>query len=66
MEQLKSCPFCGGKGVLCHVEKKYYEGQKYFSMASSSYYAYCEDCGIKTKETHDEQQIIAAWNKRPV
>lgn len=53
-EELKLCPFCGGKSLVCKAEV---DGEKVFMVA-------CEDCGISTAASSNEADVIDAWNKR--
>lgn len=51
MTELKPCPFCGGKAVLC-------ENTDYA-------YVYCKECGSQTDESHGTAgAAVAAWNTR--
>lgn len=54
MEELKVCPFCGGEASVCEAE---IDGEKVFMVA-------CDDCGISTPASSNEDYVIAAWNKR--
>ena len=53
-EELKKCPFCGGKASVCEAE---FEGQTVFMVT-------CDDCGISTAGSDNETKVINAWNKR--
>lgn len=49
--ELKQCPFCGGKAVLC-------ENTDYA-------YVYCKECGSQTDESHGTAgAAVATWNTR--
>ena len=52
-EELKDCPFCGEKGLLCEGE---IDGSKV-------YYVYSE-CGISTGASEDKDRVIELWNNR--
>ena len=54
MEELKVCPFCGGKASICEAEV---DGEKVFMVA-------CENCWISTAASSNEADVIAVWNKR--
>lgn len=50
MEELRNCPFCGGKAAL------YY--------ASSCPYVKCTKCGSKTGKYLNVEYAIKNWNRR--
>lgn len=50
---LKPCPFCGGVGILSHVD-----GCKW------KFQVVCQTCYAKTDVLDSEKQTIKAWNKR--
>ena len=55
-QQLKPCPFCGGKPFLMgpsHTDE------------GDSYQVICGDCGGMTEE-HEIGDVVAAWNRRVV
>ena len=69
MAELKPCPFCGSKASITAIDARYYRSVKDFkhtknSCGSSSFYVYCNGCGIKVKNNQDSSEVIAAWNKR--
>lgn len=51
MQELKPCPFCGGRAVL----------SERFQAAK----IWCNDCEIHTNPYPGKLSAIAAWNKRP-
>ena len=53
-EELKLCPFCGGKALVCETEV---DGERVFMVA-------CDNCGISTAASSNEADVIDAWNKR--
>ena len=53
-EEIYSCPFCGGKGLMSELEC---EGEKYFAVK-------CETCGVAGGACEDEADAINAWNHR--
>ena len=52
-EELKPCPFCGGKAKI----KKDDEG--------NHFYVLCKKCGTKSISTANETEAIDLWNMRP-
>ena len=54
MSELKNCPFCGSKAILCNDE----------ICGKSMYFAACDDCGVITPCFEDEAEALAVWNKR--
>ena len=68
-EELRPCPFCGGKAEIVAVEKKYYRTEAEFRHKKNScgtrfYYVFCNGCGIKVKDNQDSDEAIAEWNTR--
>lgn len=53
MEELKSCPFCGGKAKLSK-----------FNDANPDYFVCCEKCGSSTRAHEDSKEAIKVWNRR--
>ena len=53
-EELKTCPFCGGKASVYEAE---FEGETVFIAG-------CDECGISTPASSNEEIVAAAWNKR--
>ena len=51
-ENLKRCPFCGGKANIA-------KGQIEF-------WAYCPHCGAQTELYETKQEVEKAWNSRPI
>jgi len=49
MEELKPCPFCGGKAVI---------------LKENMYSVRCNSCFIGTDFCFTEQEAITAWNRR--
>ena len=56
MEELKKCPFCGGKATL-----KIHYG---FDEKVISAFVYCEECGVATRRCALETTAIGKWNRR--
>jgi len=55
--ELKPCPFCGGKPQF----------DECYDNASKRYSITCFNCGIEMRRwesTEDKSKIIAAWNRR--
>ena len=55
MDEIKQCPFCGGKAEVNHVSLGGYE---------TGYDVRCPDCGCGTDYCDKRQQAIDAWNRR--
>ena len=51
---LAPCPFCGGKASVC-VDTV--NNKTFFAVI-------CESCGIISQASDDENEVVAAWNKR--
>lgn len=49
-EELKPCPFCGGKA-------------KCFTVNSATW-VFCTDCSAETRAYDTREEAIAAWNRR--
>ena len=54
-EQLKPCPFCGGKAKTHHYST---------TVISYGIYVMCKDCMTSSKYYDTKRQAIEAWNKR--
>ena len=54
MDELKPCPFCGGKdsGILTTS----YDGY-WFAV-------FCENCMAQTRKCRQEKDAVEAWNRR--
>lgn len=51
--ELKPCPFCGGKNI------------KAVALGEKSHVVYCTDCGGGTKASYcTKDDAIKAWNRR--
>ena len=55
MEQLKPCPFCGGKDVIDDCCKSYSEKLRY---------VLCNECESQGPIGVNNEIAIAAWNNR--
>ncbi len=53
-EELKACPFCGGKASVYEAE---FEGETVFIAG-------CNECGISTPANNDAAVVVEVWNKR--
>lgn len=51
-QELKPCPFCGGKGKIRIA----------FGMCTCT----CSSCGVTTEARGKEKQAVDAWNNRPI
>lgn len=58
MDELKPCPFCGGKATI----RYYYEWNKYVGHIPI-FYVQCTICGFNTTDTGIEEKTIEAWNR---
>ena len=58
MNDLFSCPFCGGNAFVYEVETEL-DGKTF-----SGFVVACEECGISTPASDDEQKVIDCWNNR--
>ena len=56
MDELKPCPFCGGKAFSTGVLPTY--------GFDVMYRAICEDCNISTPSKWTKEKAIEAWNRR--
>lgn len=56
MEELKPCPFCGGKAAI--------QTHKFFGL-QNTYGVVCLDCYAQTRQFYDtEEEAAKAWNRR--
>ena len=62
MEQLKSCPFCGGEGIIGS------EVSWFNPAGKDEYYVACfnEYCDVQPRTIYmdTEKEAIEAWNRR--
>lgn len=56
MNDLKSCPFCGYKGVAILADDNEYSYYRYFSQ--------CQRCGAGAKRGHTKEDAAKEWNRR--
>lgn len=56
MEHLKNCPFCGGEAVIRRRNPDHIMREKSFIC--------CTKCKNKTGYYNNQEDAIAAWNKR--
>lgn len=56
---LKPCPFCGRSDYAVHLQKLYYENDKYIKWKIM-----CEECGAEVGEFATPERAIEAWNRR--
>ena len=52
-EELKPCPFCGGKAEI-----------SYFDSSCQCYDVECNDCGACLMGFEEREEAIETWNKR--
>lgn len=55
MNELKPCPFCGGKAEIGANE--YYDG-------ANTFFVYCTKCKMQMNTKIDTGEAISAWNNR--
>lgn len=71
LPQIKNCPFCGGKGILCsngyeepvidsktgaYVDMDFFEGDIFWCS--------CESCGAMSGGESMPEDAIKVWNNR--
>ena len=54
MEEIKTCPFCGGEAELSEGDREYFE----------MHLIYCMKCGVNTGNCNSEEEAIFIWNTR--
>lgn len=54
MNNLKSCPFCGGEAILETVD----------GNSPTEYYIYCPECNFETGLYSKPKFIAEKWNRR--
>lgn len=52
-DKLKPCPFCGGNAVETRTDDN-----------GTSWYIFCNDCGLSAGYSMTEEDLIGAWNRR--
>ncbi len=57
-EELKLCPFCGGRPELDHLSADSME------PFDDDYYVSCTKCEVQQIANYSETDAIARWNKR--
>ena len=58
MDNLKSCPFCGGEASLIPI----LDGSKDGTV--KCYFVICDDCYSQTNDFSTKKEATDAWNKR--
>lgn len=56
MEELKPCPFCGGRANC-------YQGEDW-TVNPFPFFVRCDDCKAETQHCSKIEYAIAAWNRR--
>ena len=56
MDNLLTCPFCGGEAAMQHVSQLW--------EPKDNYWAACKCCYMSGKTYRTESEAIAAWNTR--
>jgi Lar family restriction alleviation protein len=62
--ELKPCPFCGGKAVIMHVEPHTHILATFIPDCIGSHFIECTGCTCALSSDNDREEAIAAWNKR--
>lgn len=58
-EQLKPCPFCGGKGEIHQAPINFRLG-----IEDEVYWVQCRNCFAKAGNSYSEEKAISGWNRR--
>ena len=71
IEEITTCPFCGGTGVLCDNGVEYPEIDPetggYVDMhieEGDVLWCECEECGATAKAAGTPEEAVANWNMR--
>jgi hypothetical protein len=69
MDELKPCPFCGGKAkhFYCTPNGQHFWNAKnavICGVTTSHSIIVCDKCGIRTKAYMTEKGCFHAWNRR--
>lgn len=69
MEELKPCPFCGGKAKVfsCDGAGAFYTNAgeaQIWGRKMNHKLIRCKNCGIKTKAYLTDKGVFNAWNRR--
>ena len=62
MDELKSCPFCGGKLIEKNIAIQYDESG--LNRVRDFFSAVCSECGCRTAKFYNWNSAIIAWNRR--
>lgn len=54
MEELKPCPFCGSRDLICEDA----------GATSDRWFIQCNSCYVKYSHFYTKQETITAWNTR--
>ena len=68
-EELKKCPFCGGKAKVkvCDGSGSFYANigtERFMGRDMSHCLIRCEKCGVKTKAYLTRRGVYNAWQRR--
>jgi Lar family restriction alleviation protein len=56
-DELKPCPFCGGKAEVMNDD--------FFEVFdANAFWIKCTECGLTTGDSATEEEAIKAWNRR--
>lgn len=61
MEELKPCPFCGGKAVILNTGNF---NSQLWGNSSVEYWAECISCNIRTPDVMADFIAVEKWNRR--
>ena len=64
MEELKPCPFCGGKATLRYTKANPNGMASNILKLSEKGFVSCLKCSIGTKEYSNMSRAIDVWNRR--
>ena len=59
--ELKPCPFCGGKNIKLNEANRLNENR---TQTRTYYYVWCSDCTAQGAYCRTKSKAISAWNGR--